>query len=282
MARLPLRRFFSAFAISALLSNAARSQSSLSDAELARATSDPTSDLWALFTEAELTVDPARPFSKSNRFTLELQPSLPITFSRDWRLLNFPELVLNTEGTPGGAQITGIQSFSYLAALGPVSGTTGFAWGLGPYASAPVATSADLAASQWQFGAGGVLSWREPRFLAATTVKSGWTTAGTGNEAGSLQIQYTAQYFFGNGAQIGIGRPVIEYTWNRRGGGGWDIPVGVDVARIFHVGRLPVKIMLEYDFTPINDSRWQPGHTFRLTVVPVFPSPLARPDEQAD
>lgn len=254
-----------------------RAQSQMSDRALARATSDPTSDLWALFTDAEFSTTAGRSFAQSNRFTLEFQPTLPVTLTRNWRVLNFPELVLNSEGTPDGAQITGITSFSYLAALSPVSREFGFTWAFGPYASLPAATDSRLAASQWQFGGGGVLGWRAPTFLTAAIIKSGWTTSAPGNEAGSLQIQYTAQYFFGDGAQIGIGRPVIEYDWKRNGSGGWTIPVGIDVARIFHLGPLPVKVMLEYDFTALNENRWEPTHTFRLTFVPVLSSPFHEP-----
>jgi hypothetical protein len=256
---------------------ATRAQSEMSNRALARATSDPTSDLWALFTDAEFSTTAGRPFAQSNRFTLEFQPTLPLTLTRNWRVLNFPELVLDSEGTPTGAQITGITSFSYLAALSPVRREFGFTWALGPYASLPAATDSRLAAGQWQFGGGGVLGWRAPTFLTAAIIKSGWTTSRPGNQAGSLQIQYTAQYFFGDGAQVGIGRPVIEYDWNRNGSGGWTIPVGIDVARIFHLGPLPVKVMLEYDFTALNENRWEPAHTFRLTFVPVLSSLFHEP-----
>ncbi|HEY8900549.1 MAG TPA: hypothetical protein VIM61_09060 [Chthoniobacterales bacterium] len=257
--------------------SAAFAQSEMSNTALARATSDPTSDLWALFTDAEFSTTPAPPFAQANRFTLEFQPTLPVTLTRSWRVLNFPELVLNSEGTPSGAQITGITSFSYLAALSPVHREFGFTWALGPYASLPAATDTRLAPSQWQFGGGGVLGWRAPTFLTAAIIKSGWTTSGPGDPAGSLQIQYTAQYFFGDGAQVGIGRPVVEYNWKRNGSGGWTIPVGLDVARIVHLGSLPVKVMLEYDFTALNDNRWEPAHTFRITFVPVLSSPFHEP-----
>jgi hypothetical protein len=255
----------------------AHAQPKMSDSTLARATSDPTTDLWVLFTDAELSTTARHSFAQSNRFTLEFQPTLPITLTSDWRLLNYPELVLDSEGTPGGAQITGIESFSYLAAISPVSRDLGFAWGVGPYVSAPASTDPRLAASQWRFGPGGVLGWRAPTFLTAAIVKSGWTTSGRGDPAGALQIQYTAQYFFGDGSQVGIGRPVIEYSWNRRGEGGWTIPVGLDVAKVFHLGPLPVKVMLEYDFTALDDNRWEPAHTFRVTITPVVPSPFHGP-----
>jgi len=255
----------------------AHAQSQMSDTALARATSDPTTDLWVLYTDAELSTTARRPFAEANRFTLEFQPTLPVTLTQNWRVLNFPELVLDSEGTPGGTQITGIESFSYLAALSPVSRGLGFAWGVGPYVSLPASTDSRLAASQWQFGGGGVIGWRAPTFLTAAIIKSGWTTSGPGEQAGALQVQYTAQYFFGNGSQVGIGRPVIEYSWNHRGEGAWTIPVGLDIARVFHLGPLPVKVMLEYDFTALNENRWEPAHTFRVTITPVLPSPFHGP-----
>lgn len=57
----------------------------------------------------------------------------------------------------------------------------------------------------------------------------------------------------------------------------WAVPVGLDIARTFHFGKLPVKIMLEYDFYVINDSGWKPKHLFRLTILPVIPRPFKAP-----
>ncbi len=247
------------------------------NATLARETSDPTSDLWYLFTEADLTFANGKPFRQSNQWTLELQPSLPVTLTRSWRLLNYPDLLLSSQGTPAGTQITGVEGFSWLAAFSPASRPLGFAWGAGPYVVFPVETCSGFGPSQWQAGPGAVVAWRSESFVISALIKAGWTTGGWGDEAGSLQIQYNIQRFFGDGMQIGLGRPRAEYTWNRDGSGAWDVPVGVDVGRIFHFGPLPVKILLEYDFFVLNDSRWEPEHLFRITFIPVFPSPFKGP-----
>jgi hypothetical protein len=169
-----------------------------------------------------------------------------------------------------------LKSFSWLAALSPAV-TGPVSWAAGPYFSLPVSTDERLEASQWQFGAGGVLSWRTPHFVASTIAKVGWTTSSPGDEAGQVQIQYTVQRFFGDGYQVGLGRPRIEYTWNREGSGSWDVPVGMDFAKVFRIGSLPIKVMLEYDFFVLNDSRWEPEHLFRITLLPVLPSPQKGP-----
>lgn len=243
------------------------------DGEIARETSDPTSDLWYLYTEFSLSQMPGRSFRESNAVTLEMQPSLPIPLSQTFRLLNFPDVVFATQGTPQGRQVTGVDSFSWLSALSPIGPRLGLSWGVGPYVSFPVETNGAFGESLWQMGAGGVLSWRAENFVASALVKSGWTTSG-GEEAGEFQLQYNIQYFFGDGMQVGLGRPRVEYTWNRRGEGAWDFPVGVDIGRVFRFGKLPVKVLIEYDFYVINDSRWEPEHLFRLTFIPVFPSPI--------
>lgn len=138
-----------------------------------------------------------------------------------------------------------------------------------------MATDAAFEPDPWRFGAGGVLAWRSETNLFSTLVNAGW--AAQSREAGSLQIQYNLQHFFRDGAQIGLGRPRIEYTWDRDGRGAWDIPVGIDVAKIFHIGCLPLKVMLEYDFYVMNDSRWEPQHLFRITILPVLPGPFREP-----
>jgi len=249
----------------------------LSNAQLARETSDPTSNVWYLFTEGALGFSPGEPFQESDRMTLEFQPSLPVSLTRSWRWLNLPDLVLATQGTPDGTQVSGLQSFSWVAALSPAGPPLGFSWGAGPYVSFPVSTEEALGPSQWQFGPGGILSYRTENLVASAIVKAGWATSDQAAEAGSLQFQYNLQHFFGDGYQVGLGRPRIEYTWDRGGAGRWDVPIGVDVARMFRIGSLPVKIMLEYDFFVLNDSRWNPEHLFRITILPVLTSPQNAP-----
>ena len=248
-----------------------------SDAAIARETSDPTSNLWYFYTELTLGIEPRLPLSKSNQLTVEFQPSLPVQLSDSWRLLNFPDLVLASNGTPSGGQVAGIESLSWLWALSPCQKPFGLSWGMGPCMSFPVATESRLAASQWQTGIGGVLCYRSDHFVSSVLLKSVWTTSGPGNAAGSFQAQYNLQYFFGNGMQVGLGRPRIEYNWNREGRGTWDVPVGVDFARVCHFGKLPVKIVLQYEFFAINDSRWQPEHLFQITFIPVLRSPQRGP-----
>lgn len=247
------------------------------DAVIARETSDPTSNAWYLYTNFGLSTFAERDFASSNQAFVELQPSLPVALTEKIRLLNYPDLVLSSDGVPGGRQITGIESFSWVTAVSPSLNRFGFSWGIGPAISFPVSTSSALASSQWQFGPGGVLAWRSENFVASALVKSTWTTSGPGREAGSFQVQYNLQYFFGNGSQIGLARPRVEYNWDRRGRGGWDVPVGLDVARVFHFGKLPVKIVLEYEFYVLNDSRWSPEHLFQITFIPVVTSPLSSP-----
>jgi hypothetical protein len=252
-------------------------QPELSNGAIARETSDPTSLLWYFYTEAATSFRPGTPWRATNQSTLELQPSLPVRLTPDWKVLNFPDLALATHGTPDGRQIRGLESFTWLSAFGPSAPVHGFSWGLGPYASLPVSTSPALGSPQWQFGGGAVVSWRTPDTVVSAIWKTGWTTAGPGDEAGAMELQYTAQFFFGDGWQAGLGRPRITYTWDRSGAGRWDVPVGLDVARTFRIGRLPVKIMLEYDFFVLNDNRWEPEHLLRLTILPVLPNPFERP-----
>ena len=245
--------------------------------EIARETSDPTAELWYFSTEFALAFDSRASFRQSNQLTWELQPSLPIPLTKNWRLLNFPDLVLASQGTSEGLQLTGIETFDWLAAFSPTPSRSGLAWGLGPYVSLPASTSAQFGPSQWQTGLGGVIAWRTPQTVASVQIHSGWTTDRSSPIAQSVQIETNAQYIFNNGMQVGLGHPRIEYTRNRDGSGQWDVPVGANIARTFHVGKMPIKIMIEFDFYVMNDSHWQPEHLFRLTILPVLPSPFKGP-----
>lgn len=63
-------------------------QDNLSNGTIARETSDPTSNLWYLFTEFSTAFTPGEPYKNSNLSTLELQPAMPVPLTGDWRLLS--------------------------------------------------------------------------------------------------------------------------------------------------------------------------------------------------
>lgn len=201
-----------------------------------------------------------------------MQPSLPVPLGRGWRALNYPDLILGVEGTPGGAVVTGVESLSWITAFSPEEKILGLTMGLGPAVSFPVSTDAAFGPSEWQFGLGGVLVRRTENFIASALVKAVWSTSEAGG--GFHQVQYNFQYFLGHGWQIGLGRPRIEYIWDAEGRGTWNVPVGFDIGRALRIGNLPIKFVLEYEFFPLNDSRWAPEHMIRLMVIPAIDNPL--------
>lgn len=260
------------------LGNEAKPQSSLTltDAEIARETSDPSSDLWYLYSLIGTTFQSEKGFREAGSVTLELQPSLPVPLGsmlgEEWRALNYPDLILGIQGTPGGAVVTGVESLSWITAFSPADKILGFTLGIGPAVSLPVSTDEAFGPDAWQFGVGGVLVRRTESLIASVLAKSVWTTSEAGG--GFLQVQYNLQYFLGKGWQVGLGRPRIEYTWDAAGRGTWDLPVGLDIGRVLRIGKLPVKFVLEYEFFPVNDSSWMPEHMIRLMIIPVLNNPL--------
>ena len=246
-----------------------------SDGRIARETSDPASDLWYYYTLLGSTFQAGKPFQNAGSLTLELQPSLPLPLGNDWRVLNYPDMVLALQGTPGGGMVSGVESLSWTSALSPDQKFLGLTVGAGPVVSFPVQSDPAFGPADWQFGLGGVVVRRGEQFVASALVKSVWTTSG--GDGGFLQIQYNLQRFLGNGWQVGLGRPRIEYTWGAGGRGSWDLPVGVDIGRVVRLGSLPVKFVLEYEFFAINDSRWMPEHMIRLMIIPVTGNPFSSP-----
>ena len=239
---------------------------------LARETSDPTSDVWIVPITFGFTDTPSVPYRQSNQFSIEVQPSMPVTFDDRWLLLNLPTFTLASEGTSDNTQATGVENFTYLAAVGPVTRGV-FAWALGPYVSFPVATDRDLAVNQWQFGPGAVARIKTKDHLASVTVKAGFATARQRQQAGQIQIEYNYQRFLQDGWQVGLGRPTIEYTWRRGGNGVWNVPVGLDVAKTTYFGHQAVKFMLQYELMAVNASRWKPQHQLSLVVMPILQGP---------
>ncbi|MEO6846850.1 MAG: hypothetical protein ABI443_05295, partial [Chthoniobacterales bacterium] len=178
--------------------------SAMTNTEIAKQSTDPMSNLWLVITEFSTSFTPGSSYNKTNQSTIDIQPVMPVSLTRSWRVLNFPELVLASQGSASGSQINGVQNFSWLGAFSPAWNQMGFCWGVGPYISFPVSSNLELAPSQWQVGGGAAASYQTTNAIAVGVLKGAWATSNNREVAGNAQFQYNIQRFFGDGYQVGL------------------------------------------------------------------------------
>ncbi len=146
-------------------------------AELAKQLSNPVAALISVPFQAneDFNIGPAN----GDRFTLNIQPVIPISISKDWNLILRTILpvisqtdVFGHSGTQSGLGNT-TQSF-FLSPKAP--GPGGVIWGLGPVGYYPTATNSLLGPEKWGLGP----------TLVALVQKGGWTIGILANQIWSL------------------------------------------------------------------------------------------------
>ena len=219
--------------------------------------------------------------ANGNKFTLNIQPVIPISISKDWNLIlrTIVPIISQTDifghsGTQSGLGDT-TQSF-FLSPKAP--GWGGLIWGLGPVGYYPTATNDLLGAGKWGLG---------PTFVVLKQ-SGGWTVGALGNQIWSVG---------GNSDRDNISamflQPFVSYTWKTHTTltlntestynwetSEWTVPLNLAVSQILKIGKQPVSIQLGgryYAESPNAASHWG----MRLVFTLLYPTAKPKPEPVA-
>jgi len=226
-------------------------QPSLSDSELASQVNNPAAPVT--FLQFRNVMLPNVPGTGGVTNVLEIQPVLPIRPSKKIPFLQLIKMTLPIATTPSPIGESGLGDLQFFD-LVSIKQSWG-RWGFGPALVFPTATSRALGAGKWQAG---------PSFALIYTKAENWTIgavlqnpisfAGDSNRPGvnSLIITPTVTYNFpgrlipglwNNGWFGGLSDYNVTFDWNNGGAG--TIPLGLQLGRVFHVGKQPLSLSAE-------------------------------------
>ncbi|UVL75492.1 hypothetical protein LOY23_15030 [Pseudomonas protegens] len=149
-------------------------------------------------------------------------------------------------------------------------------WGVGPTAMFPTAEQDVLGTGKYSLGPAFVAAYLGPDWTLGVFPQHWWSVAGDGRrkDVSLSNIQYFIQRALPGPAQWRIGMtPNVTVNWKADGGNKVTFPIGLGAGRIFNVGKLPVRISGEVQYSAIHPddqigSRWN----FRLSFIPVIPT----------
>ncbi len=200
------------------------------------------------------------------KYTLKIQPVIPITLNSEWNLISRTILpVIDAESpAPGIDDAFGLGDSTQSFFFSPQKPVDGLIWGAGPIFLIPTATDDLLGNNQW--GAG-------PTALALKQ-SGGWTYGILANQLwsfGSGDEQVNATYL----------QPFLSYTtkmhtsyslntestydWESHQ---WSVPINLAVAQLVKIGELPVQFQLGgrwYAEGPDGGPEW--GLRFAVTFL---------------
>ena len=275
-----------------------------------KALMNPLGNLWMLYTENDTTTYRGFPSSGSQTFnTTIVQPVLAIPLTEDWNVITRPIIPLMVSPVPelsgkygefpgeansgngllpfdGTSRHFNLGDITLFGAVTPAEptplGDGKLVWGLGPSFIFPTATSNGsrrpvYGSEKWSAGPVAVLTYLGPKWTVGSLVQQWWSYGGTSRRAdvNKMSWQYFVWYNLPKQWAIGM-MPVISANWEADSK--WTVPVGLGVSKVqIFGGKLPIKFIVEVDYSAIHPSDIGSRWNIRLAIVPVIPRMIKNP-----
>ena len=183
--------------------------------------------------------------ANGDRFTLNIQPVIPISISKDWNLILRTILpvisqddVFGHSGTQSGLGNT-TQSF-FLSPKAP--GPGGIIWGVGPVGYYPTRTDDLLGPDKWGLGPTLVALVQKKGWTIGILANQIWSVGGSNNDRNinSTFLQPFLTYTTKTHTTFGINTEAT-YDWENPQ---WTVPINLFVSQILKIGKQPVSIQV--------------------------------------
>ncbi len=249
--------------------------------KLTQESSNPVGSLWMITNQFNLNLiqSPRGGLFKDPKpqFNYNFQPVLTFDLPSDLRLIARPVLpVYNTPYAGGLHKVDykfGLGDAEFMAMVAPSSSNSGFLFGLGPTAVFPTASDKQLGNGKWQLGGALAAVYMDEKWVAGIFPQQWWSVGGdpSRKEVSLTKAQYFLWYSPVPTWQVGMS-PNVLIDWTQKDADkALTLPVGLGVAKLVMLGKLPVKIGAEADYSVIRPRDAGTEWTFKLTLTPIIP-----------
>jgi hypothetical protein len=243
---------------------------------------NPVSDLWSItFQQNNYRVDVAPGLPERWNSNLNFQPVLPVSLTDDWNLVSRPVMtVVNSVPHPGLGSVpvdvdrtTGFGDTVLLELLSPSPKLAGnWLFGAGPTVIFPTASSDWTGQGKWQAGPSVVAGYLSEKWIAGVFVRQWMSFAGENGRrsVSQMNLQPFASYFLPEGWSVGYSGNVLA-NWKESGDEVWTVPLGVAVAKVLKLGKLPVRFALAGQYMPVHPDAFGQKWNVQVVFAPVLP-----------
>jgi hypothetical protein len=207
-----------------------------------------------------------------DRWTLNVQPVVPISLSEDWNLISrtIVPLVSQREVFAGAGSQSGLGDIVQSVFFSPKAPTSGgVIWGVGPALLAPTGTDDLLTADQWAAGPTGVVLRQEGRWTVGALANHLWSLGGSGGrpDIDATFVQPFVSYGTPTGWTFGANLE-STYDWT---GSQWTVPVNVSASKVTRLGGQLVSVGGGLKYWVDGAPAAPEGLAFRASVTLLFP-----------
>lgn len=236
---------------------------------LAKQTQNPIADLVSI--PFQFNFNSGGGLSDGTLYNLNIQPVIPITLNKDWKLIARAIVPYISSPAPDGGQEGGLgdiqlQSYFTQTHSGKVI------WGVGPLFSIPAATNPLVRTGSWAAGPGAVVLTMPGKWVIGGLINQLWTYADNGGEpeVNQFVIQPFVNYNFGVGWAISTG-PLISANWNAPSGEEWTVPIGLGITKTTVFNRRPMNLGIQYYHNVVHPDSG-PSDQVRFIISLLYPS----------
>ena len=183
------------------------------------------------------------PTRDGRRYTMNVQPVVPVTLDPDWTLISrtIAPLVSQHDLAPGAGGQHGIGDITQSFFISPSRPAAhGVIWGAGPVFLLPTGSESALSARQWGIGPTGVVVRQHGPWTYGALANHIWSFAGHDDRpnVSATFVQPFLNYTTRTAWTFGINTE-SSYDWKQEQ---WSVPVIVTASKLIKVGRQPISI----------------------------------------
>ncbi|MGI9245192.1 MAG: transporter [Steroidobacteraceae bacterium] len=214
-------------------------------------------------------ISPAR---DGSRFTLNVQPVVPVSISEDWNLISRTILpvIHQSDIFPGAGSQTGLGDTVQSVFFSPKAPTaSGWIWGAGPVLLLPTGTDELLTADKWGAGPTAVALKQQGPWTYGLLGNHIWSFAGDERrrDLSSTFVQPFATRTWPTGWSV-TATADSTYDWKADQ---WTVPLGVFANKVTRVGGQLVQFGAGPRYYADSAQGGPHGWAFRASVVLLFP-----------
>ena len=144
--------------------------------------------------------------------------------------------------------------------------------GAGPTFIFPTATSHFTGQGKWQAGPSVVVGYLTKEFFIGVFPQQWWSIGGEHGrpDTNQMNLQPIATIFFGEGWSLGYSGNILA-DWTASSDNVWTVPIGLGLAKVVKLGRLPVKIQLAVQHMPVHPRISGQEWNVQVSITPVLP-----------
>ncbi|UJF18410.1 hypothetical protein L0B53_15495 [Vibrio sp. SS-MA-C1-2] len=244
-------------------------------AQVSKKLSDPTSNVWALFTSVNFTGYSGSDVTGDKYGqNIVFQPIMPFHLTEDVKLITRPVISFNSQPALVSEGHTerhyGLSDLQLPLMVSPKSDTD-FSWAFGPSFILPTNTGDLEKGHVWQGGAAALMVWK-PKGYVLGTLNQYWRNISSEdkeNEQDHGQINLFLIKSLGGAQEIGI-TPTITYDNKiNNGGGKWNVPLGLTYSFMHRFGSTPAKVQVGLEKSVIKNDEYGQDWNLKINIIPV-------------